>query len=118
VVRKHMGHWHIAAGHAEAITEFYREYFNPYLNFHRPCGVPEIVTGPKGKKKRVYRWYATPWQILRQLPGVAGFLRSGLTIAALDDQVKVHSDTESARRMQEAKRHLFASFESIEKWTA
>jgi len=118
VVRKHMGHWHIAAGHAEAITEFYREYFNPYLNFHRPCAVPEIVTGPKGKKKRVYRWYATPWQILRQLPGVAGFLRSGLTIAALDEQAKVHSDTESARRMQEAKRHLFASFESIEKWTA
>jgi hypothetical protein len=22
-----------------------------------------------GKQKRAYRWYATPWEILRQLPG-------------------------------------------------
>src|SRR5712692_8752929 len=69
VIRKHMGYGHIAALHAEAFDQFYREHFNPYLNFHRPCGVPEIVTGPKGKQKRAYRWYATPWQILRQLPG-------------------------------------------------
>ena len=118
VVRKHMGHWHIAARHAEAIAEFYREYFNPYLNFHRPCGVPEIVTGPKGKQRRVYRWYATPWQILRQLPGVAGYLRCGLTMEALDEQARAHSDTGAARQMQEAKRRLFASFEPTEKWTA
>ena len=52
---------------AEAIEEFYEEYSNPYLNFHRPCGVPEVETGAKGKQRRVYRWYATPWEILRQL---------------------------------------------------
>jgi len=68
VVRKHMGYGHIAAPHAEVITEFYQQHFNPYLNFHRPCGVPEQVVGEKGKVKRVYRWYATPWEILRQLP--------------------------------------------------
>jgi transposase InsO family protein len=118
VIRKHMGYWHIAAAHAEAIMEFYRESFNPYLNFHRPCGVPEIVVGPKGKQKRMYRWYATPWEILRQLPGVAGYLRPGSTIAALDRIAAAHSDTEAARRMQAAKRQLFASFQGIEKWTA
>jgi transposase InsO family protein len=75
VVRKHMGYGHIAAPHAEAIERFYEEHFNPYLNFHRPCGVPEQVTNAKGKQKRVYRWYATPWEILRQLPGVAEYLR-------------------------------------------
>ena len=62
VVRKHMGYGHIRAAHAEAINEFYREHFNPYLNFHRPCGVPEVVTGVKGKQRRIYRWYATPWR--------------------------------------------------------
>ena len=41
--------------HAEAINKFYRDYFNPYLNFHRPCGVPEVVTGAKGKHGRTYR---------------------------------------------------------------
>ena len=52
VVRKHMGYGHIAAAHAEAIKTFYRNHFNPYLNFHRPCGVPEVVTGAKGKQRR------------------------------------------------------------------
>lgn len=118
VVRKHMGHWHIAAPHAEAIAEFYREHFNPYLNFHRPCAVPEIVTGPKGKRTRVYRWYATPWQILRQLPGVAGYLRAGITIAELDERASEHSDTEAARGMQQAKRRMFAGIEAAEKWSA
>ena len=118
VVRKHMGHWHIAAPHAEAIGEFYREHFNPYLNFHRPCGVAEIVTGPKGKQRRVYRWYATPWQILRQLPGVAGYLRAGITIADLDARAGACSDTEAAREMQQAKRQLFAGIEAADKWTA
>ena len=28
---------------------FYEEHFNPYLNFHRPCGVPELVVNAKGK---------------------------------------------------------------------
>lgn len=118
VVRKHMGHWHIAAQHAGAIGDFYRESFNPYLNFHRPCAVPEIVTGPKGKQRRLYRWYATPWQILRQLPGLAGYLRAGITIAELDARATACSDIEAARRMQQAKRQLFTGIVAAEKWTA
>ena len=50
VVRKHMGYTHIAAAHAAAITDFYTEHLNPYLNFHRPCGVPELVVNAKGKR--------------------------------------------------------------------
>src|SRR5437016_6238215 len=65
VVRKHMGYSHIAAPEAAAIETFYQQYFNPYLNFHRTCGVPELVVNAKGRVKRVYRWYATPWEILR-----------------------------------------------------
>ncbi len=118
VVRKHMGHWHIAGEHAQSIGEFYREFLNPYLNFHRPCAVAEIVERPKGKLDRVYRWYATPWQILRQLPGVAGCLRAGVTIAALDQRASEQTDTAAAQQMQQAKRRLFASFEEPRKRTA
>src|SRR6266853_4680851 len=75
VVRKHIGHGYIAGTHAGAINDFYREHFNPYLNFHRPCGVPEVVTEVKGKQRRVYRWYATPWEILRQVSDVARYLK-------------------------------------------
>jgi hypothetical protein len=108
VVRKHMGYGHIAAPHAEAIERFYEEHFNPYLRFHRPCGVPERVTNAKGKEKRVCRWYATPWQILRQLPNLAGHLKPDVTVDNLDAQARASSDTEAARQMQKAKHELFA----------
>ena len=108
VIRKHIGYGHIASAHAEAFDEFYREHFNPYLNFHRPCGVPEVVKNAKGKQKRVYRWYATPWEILRQTPGLAGFLRPDLTVDQLAQRAASKSDTQAASEMQQAKRKLLA----------
>jgi len=110
VVRKHMGYSHIAAPEAASIESFYQQYFNPYLNFHRPCGVPELVSDAKGKVKRVYRWYATPWEILRQLPGLAGHLKAGVTIQDLERQARSQTDTAAARAMQAAKQKLFEGF--------
>jgi myo-inositol 2-dehydrogenase/D-chiro-inositol 1-dehydrogenase len=74
-------------------------------------GVPERVVGEKGKVKRIYRWYATPWEILRQLPGLAGFLKPDLTEQELNRQAGAKTDLVSALEMQEAKRKLFASFQ-------
>jgi len=108
VIRKHIGYGHIAPVHAEAFQAFYREYFNPYLNFHRPCGQPEIRTDPKGKQKRVYPWYATPWEMLRRLPGVAGYLKGDLTLGDLERQARAQSDTQAAAAMQKAKHELFS----------
>jgi transposase InsO family protein len=110
VVRKHMGYTHIAAPHAAAIEAFYEAHFNPYLNFHRPCGVPELVVNGKGKEKRVYRWYATPWEILRQLPGLAGHLKPEITIEELERAARAQTDTQAAAKMQQAKAKLFESF--------
>jgi hypothetical protein len=109
VVRKHMGYGHIASRHAEAINEFYRDHLNPYLNFHRPCGVPEIRTDRKGKQRREYRWYATPWEILRQVPGLARHLKPDLTVDELNGKASSVSDTECASQMQREKQKLFAS---------
>lgn len=111
VIRKHIGYGHIASVHAEAFDQFYREHFNPYLNYHRPCGVPEVSVTAKGKQKRVYRWYATPWEILRQLPGLASFLRPDLTVDQLARQAREKTDTEAATQMQEAKCKLFVELQ-------
>ena len=112
VVRKHMGYGHIAAPHAEAIGRFYQEYLNPYVNFHRPCGVPEQVTNAKGKEKRVYRWYATPWQILRRLPDVARHLKPEITMEELDRQAQTDSDTEAARQDAAGETRIISEFRS------
>lgn len=42
VVRKHIGYGPIRAEHAEALQKFCTAQFNPYLNFHRPCGFATI----------------------------------------------------------------------------
>ncbi|MEO7652382.1 MAG: integrase [Bryobacteraceae bacterium] len=111
VIRKHMGYVYIAAAHAPDIHSFYRQWFNPYLNFHRPCGQPERIVNEKGKEKFVYRRYATPWEVLKNLslalPEGQTYLKPSLSIESLDQTVHAYSDTESAQRMQKAKRKLF-----------
>ena len=109
VIRKHIGYGHIASEHAEAINRFYKESFNCYLNFHRPCGVPEIKTDSKGKEKKVYKWHGTPWEILRRIPDLARHLKAGLTVDELNRRARAESPNESARRMQEAKHKLYAA---------
>jgi transposase InsO family protein len=114
VIRKHMGYGYIAAAHAEDIHRFYSHHFNPYLNFHRPCGQPERVVDERGKEKYVYRRYATPWETLRSLscatPEPSAYLRPEFSLQSLDRTATTYSDTECARRMQDAKRKLFSGF--------
>ena len=105
-----MGYGYIAAGRAADLQSFYVQYFNPYLNFHRPCGVPERVVDAKGKEKKRYRWYATPWEILRQLAGLAGYLKAGVTMQEMEGWARRQTDMQAAASMQAAKRKLFASF--------
>jgi predicted DNA-binding transcriptional regulator AlpA len=110
VVRKHMGYLHIQAEHAPAIHGFFRDFLNPYVNFHRPCGQVKITTDAKGKEKSSYPSFATPWEVFKALPDAATYLRPGQTIAALEALSLRMSDTEAARRMQQAKHELFRSF--------
>jgi transposase InsO family protein len=112
VIRKHMGFDHIASAHADSINAFYEEYFNPYLNFHRPCAVPELKKNIRGKTIRAYKWYATPWEILRQTPGVGGYLKDDVTLEEMEKLADADSDTGSATKMQKAKRQMFAGFEN------
>lgn len=108
IIRKHMGWGHIPAQHAERIDQFYRKEFNPYLNYHRPCGFAQVLTDPRGKRKRIYRRkdYRTPYEKLKSLPQAAQYLKPGLSFQRLDRLAGTLSDTECARRMGRAKQAL------------
>jgi hypothetical protein len=80
------------------------------LNFHRPCGQPELITDAQGKQKRLYRHYQIPWETFQRLPQAAQYLKPGQTLEALERLAKVASDTAAARQMQQAKSKLFARF--------
>jgi hypothetical protein len=69
-----------------------------------------LQTSQWNQEKRVYRWYATPWEILRQLPAVAGHLKEGVTNQELEQRARRQTDTAAAEAMQKAKQKLFESF--------
>jgi transposase InsO family protein len=112
IIRKHIGFGHIHAKHAKAMDQFHRDPRNPYVNFHRPCAVPKVLTAANGKRRRVYLRWATPFELFRELPGCENHLRPHITLAELDRYAQIQSDTEAALAMQSAKRKLFQSFES------
>ena len=106
IVRRHMGFGHIGAQYAEAVNQFHRQHLNPYINFHRPCAVPEIVEEPNGKRRRVYQRWATPFEIFSQTPQCESYLRPGVSTRDLEQIAQARSDTEAAIAMQQAKRRL------------
>lgn len=108
VIRKHIGWGHIPAPHAERIDRFYRQHFNPYLNFHRPCAFSRLTLDPRGKQKRIYPAadYRTPYEKLKSLPQAEQLLKPGVSFEQLDHTALRCSDTEWARRMQQAKNKL------------
>lgn len=110
VVRKHLGHGPIAAEHAEAFQKFYTAHFNPYLNFHRPCGFATLRTLARGKRRRLYRAedYRTPYEKLISLPDWQQSLKPGMTSELLERQARGRSDTEAAQQMQKVKLALLA----------
>src|SRR5271154_4337172 len=103
IIRKHIGFGYIDAQHAQAVDQFHRQHLNPYVNFHRPCAVPKIITEANGKRRRVYLRWATPWELFRELPRCESYLRPNVTLAELDRLAQTQSDTEAALDMQRAK---------------
>ncbi len=107
VIRKHIGYGYIDAKHADAINDFYREYLNPYLNYHRPCAQADVKIDEKGRKRVSYKRYQTPLETLSLLDNPAQYLRHGLSMNALQRVAAAIGDTDAARRMQQAKAKLF-----------
>jgi len=103
VIRKHIGYGYIDAGHAGRINKFYREYLNPYL----PCAQADVQIDERGRKPVPYKRYQTSLETLLALEKPAQYLRPGLSINALKRIAGALSDTDAARRMQNAKSMLF-----------
>lgn len=109
VVRKQLGHAYIPQRCADRLNEFNRSYFNPYINFHRPCFFPVSVVGHGGKVKKIYLYeeVRTPYDKLKSLPRAKSYLRSGVTFETLDAIAYQMSDNEFAERMGKARFDLF-----------
>ena len=109
-IRKHMGRIHIEKRHAKKVDRFYQDYFNIYLNFHRPCGFATTFVDKRGKEKKKYDTYMTAYEKFKSLPNAQQYLKVGVTFEMLDKIAYSFSDNEWAEKMQKAKQILFESF--------
>jgi transposase InsO family protein len=110
VIRKHMGYVHIQKKYARSINTFYQENMDDYLNFHRPCGFATDYVDEKGKTKKKYETYMTPYEKLISIPNFEKYLKPRVSTYSLEVISKKQSDNESAQKMQNSKQKLFKTF--------
>ena len=116
VVRKIFGHGHIPQRWASLINDFNRQHLNPYINYHRPCLFPVIITDNKGKQRKRYPYQSlmTPYEKLKSLPDADQYLKPGITFEILDAIAYQQSDNEAADELQKARRQLFKTIHERE----
>jgi transposase InsO family protein len=110
VIRKHIGYNHIPRTNANLINEYYKKYFNDYLNYHRPCAFAEIKINKKGKEIKTYpkENYMTPYEKLKSIKNAKEkYLKPGVTFEQLDKIAYAMSHTEYAQMLQKEKTKLF-----------
>lgn len=109
IVRKTFGYSHIPQHFAARINEFNVKALNPYVNYHRPCLYPTIITDKKGKQKKKYEYknMMTPYDKLKSLTNAEQYLKEDMTFKKLDDIAKAMSDNEAADQLQQQRRLLF-----------
>ena len=109
VVRKLYGYEHIPQQYAADFAAFNQQSVYRYVNFHRPCYFPAIVTDAKGKVRKQYRYedMMTPYEKFRSLDKPSQYLKPGSTLETLDDFAKQMTDNEAAEQLNSARDKLF-----------
>lgn len=110
VIRKHMGYRYIPKRYASSINEFYKKYFNVYVDYHRPSGFSTDTMDAKGKITKKYDHYLMPYEKFLSLENPGQYLRADITLTMIMDIAKEKSDNEYAALMQKEKSKLFKSF--------
>lgn len=113
VIRKLYGRNYISASAAPCMNAFNRNYFNSYLNYHRPCGFAEEHVDARGKIQKKYTTWTTPYEKLKALPDAEQYLKSGITFAQLDTIAYAESDNQCAEKMRSAQVKLFKQLRSF-----
>jgi len=116
VVRKNMGWHHLDQRASKLISEYYQNYFNTYLNYHRPSlFVNRVVTDRKGKEQKIYGQAMVPYEKLKEISKLKGknFLKPGVTLEKLDLIAYECSDNEFAEVLRKQERVLSDKIQEI-----
>ncbi|PJC43548.1 MAG: hypothetical protein CO039_03475 [Candidatus Pacebacteria bacterium CG_4_9_14_0_2_um_filter_34_50] len=83
--------------------------FHEYINYHRPCAFPKIITDKKGKQRKIYPQenYMTPFEKFKSIPNCEQFLKPHVTLEQLEQIANRYSDNEIAKLVQKERNLLF-----------
>lgn len=117
IIRKTFSYFHIPATeeNANLLNKFCKEWLNPYLNFHRPCGFATTKIDRKGKEKKFYKYddYKTPYEKLKSLKNAYQYLKRHIFFEDLDPIAHQKSDTDFGLKMNEAKATMFMKLDLL-----
>jgi len=110
VIRKTMGYGHIRQEMVDDVNRFYKDWFVPYLNFHRPClYLTETKRDEHGRERRIYGDVMIPYDKLKQIANTTQkkILKPSTSWKQLDTIAYRESDNEFAQKVREEERKLF-----------
>ncbi len=109
VVRKTFGYSYIEQHWSDELNLFNREHLNPFLNDHRPCYFPTLITDEKGKQRKKYHYdqMMTPYEKLKSMDNAKEYLKESLSFEQLDKEAYKISDNKVADEMNLVKKQLF-----------
>lgn len=105
VIRKHMGYVHIPRRQAPTVNVFYQDWFNDYLNYHRPCAFAKIAINEKGKEVKTYPHenYMTPYEKLKSIKDIKKYMKPDVAFKELNKTAYAMGHTAYAIQMQKEK---------------
>lgn len=108
IIRKTFGYFHIPATeeNAKILNEFCQKWLIPYLNYHRPCGFATSIFDRKGKEKKIYETYMTPYEKLKSINNAGSYLKRHIFFEDLDKRAYAESDTEFGLKMKNSKEKM------------
>ena len=111
VIRKWVGYEFLEKDFAENLNNFYFGVFHEYINYHRPCAFPKIITDKKGKQRKTYPQsnYMTPFEKLKVIQQTKNYLKPCVTLEQLNNIAMKYSDNEMAELVQKERNLLFNS---------
>ena len=107
IIRKMFGRNYIDKKFANELYEFDKKYLNIYLNYHRPCAFATNERNEKGKIKKHYNEWKTPYEKFKSLNNAKQYLKPEFSFDKLDIIAKEMSDNDFAIKMNKEKDKIF-----------
>jgi len=110
LIRKNFGYHHLPKQCLLHLNYFLENYYNPYINYHRPClFASEVIGEGKSVKRKYITSPQTPFEklleIIKKEPNK--YLQKGINLNELITFANTFSDTQFAKILRENEQELF-----------